>query len=404
MGRRLPGDVTLWLVHRPPDNAWKRRHHSMGDALTHRIDLDREPFPTVTAGGACGGLARQLWLEVDGRPVATDPSGKPPYRVPLVAEVAAAPRNGLIVVSTFSGGGGSSFGWEMAGFTVAAAVERDPGAAATYRLNHPGTVIFQGDVRSWGLEHLTATTGIRAGELDVLDGSPPCQPFSTAGKRDNGWREADAREDMFAEFARILRELRPRAFVAENVKGLILGRAKGMFLETLASLRASGYRVEARLVDAQWLGVPQHRERVIFVGAREDLGTAPAFPSPLPYRYSTRDAIGDLLDLDRYREQIVGNDRYRPVWGPQDRTSPTIVATRAMSVGRIGGAVRDGEGQVLHLGIPEIKRLCGFPDDYALAGSVDDQWHRLGDSVPPPMMAAVAAAVRDRVLTGPGAG
>lgn len=366
----------------------------MRGALVHRIDLDREAFPTITAGGACGGLARQLWLEDDGLPVRPD-RGNPPYRVPLLSEIRAAPRNGLTVASTFAGGGGSSTGWEMAGFAVAAAVERDALAAETYRRNHPGTALIERDVRAVSGADILAAAGVA--ELDVLDGSPPCQPFSMSGTRDNGWRRADGREDLFADFARLLRELRPRAFVAENVKGLILGRAKGYFLETLASLRASGYRVEARLVDAQWLGVPQHRERVIFVGAREDLGLAPAFPSPLPYRYGAADALEGIVDLARYREQV-GNSSYRSTWGPTSRPAATIPATRAMSVGRTAGAVRDASGEVLHLSIPAIRRLCGFPDDYELTGTEDEQWHTLGDSVPPPMMAAIAAAVRDRVL------
>jgi len=364
----------------------------MGSAREHRIDLDREAFPTVTAMGACGGLTKQLRIEDDGVAPARPPrTARPPYRVPLVAEVAQAPRNGLTVASTFAGGGGSSLGWEMAGFTVAVAVERDPIAAETYRRNHPGTRLLERDVRS--------VTGEEIGPVDVLDGSPPCQPFSTAGRRDNGWHREDAREDLFHDYARLLREVRPRAFVAENVKGLMMGRAKGYLIEILAELKAAGYRVECRLLDAQWLGVPQHRERLIIVGARDDLGVDPAFPSPLPYRYSTRDAIADLADLDEWREQIVGNDAYRPVWGPTSRTSPTIVATKQMSAGRINGALRDRAGRTMHLTVPMVRRLCGFPDDYELAGDEAQQWHRLGDSVPPPMMAAVAAAVRDRVLT-----
>ncbi len=112
----------------------------------------------------------------------------------------------------------------------------------------------------------------------MLDGSPPCASFSTAGKREEGWGKvklySDARQrtdDLFFEYARILKGLQPKVFVAENVAGLVRGTAKGYFKLILAELKDCGYRVEARLLDARWLGVPQMRERVIFVGVRNDL-------------------------------------------------------------------------------------------------------------------------------------
>ena len=128
--------------------------------------------------------------------------------------------------------------------------------------------------------------GIKKGELDLFDGSPPCQAFSTAGKRAKGWGKAktyehgakQCNERLFDEYVRLLRGLMPKTFVAENVSGLVKGVAKGMFLEILAALKASGYRVTCRVLDAQWLGVPQMRQRTIFVGVREDLGLDPVHP------------------------------------------------------------------------------------------------------------------------------
>src|SRR5207248_5858022 len=129
--------------------------------------------------------------------------------------------------------------------------------------------------------------GLTAGEVDVMEGSPPCASFSTAGKRQAGWGQvrpySDTRQrtdDLFFEFARLVRGVRPKVFVAENVSGLVKGTAKGYFKEILRALKGCGYRVEARLLDAQWLGVPQVRQRIIFVGVREDLGVGPAFPKP----------------------------------------------------------------------------------------------------------------------------
>jgi len=124
-----------------------------------------------------------------------------------------------------------------------------------------------------------------------------CAAFSTAGKRAATWDQvrsySDVKQrtdDLFFEFARILDGLLPRAFVAENVSGLLKGVAKGYFIEILTALKRPGYRVKARLLDAQWLGVPQARQRVIFVGIREDLGLEPEHPQPLAYRYSLREA------------------------------------------------------------------------------------------------------------------
>lgn len=234
-----------------------------------------------------------------GRQLFDAPAAKPPYRVPSMTEVAAVPWNGLTVASLFAGCGGSSLGYRMAGFRVVWASEFVPAAQDSYRANMaPGTVLDGRDVRLVKPGEILDATGLALGDLDLLDGSPPCQAFSTAGRRDKGWGQEreyahgakQRNEDLFWEYVRIRDGLMPRTFVAENVSGLVKGVAKGYFVEILRLLK-KGYRVEARLLDAQWLGVPQARQRIIFVGVREDLGLAPAFPSPLPHRYSVRDAL-----------------------------------------------------------------------------------------------------------------
>ena len=109
----------------------------------------------------------------------------------------------------------------------------------------------------------------------MLDGSPPCQGFSMAGSRELD----DPRNGLFREFVRLLRGLRPRAFVLENVPGLVRGRMRLVFADMLRELKASGYRVSARVLDAAYFGVPQHRQRLIVVGARDDLGIEPSHPA-----------------------------------------------------------------------------------------------------------------------------
>jgi len=186
----------------------------------------------------------------------------------------------------------------MAGWSTVWASEFVPAARETYLANRPGSHVDAQDIRLVTAEQILEQTGLRKGELDVFEGSPPCASFSMAGKREKLWGQeksySDVRQrtdDLFAEYIRLLGGLMPRAFVAENVGGMVIGTSKGHFLEAVAAMRALGYRVGARLLDAQWLGVPQVRRRVIFVGVREDLGLDPPFPAPLPYRYSIRDAL-----------------------------------------------------------------------------------------------------------------
>lgn len=390
---------------------------------------------------------------------------KPPYRVPSMAEVKALPWNGLTAASTFSGCGGSSLGYRMAGYRIAYANEFIPAARETYRANaSPRTYLDGRDIRTVTGPDFLRAAGVAEGELDLLDGSPPCASFSTAGRRHKAWgvvkEYSDTKQrsdDLFFEFARILDAAQPRAFVAENVSGLIKGTAKGYFIEIMRALKGCGYRVEAKLLDAQWLGVPQARQRLIFVGVRADLPARPAFPSPLPYRYTVREALPWITEQARCtggygpgNGQMMAADAPSPTFGasPQsgsgwwppsivrvvhdtggqpsfssgdvtDRPSPTITVgenglnSRHYRVENEGAPTwADPEtGASLRLSssrkdltrcrkltLAELRRLCGFPDDFALTGTYAQRWERLGRAVPPVMMAHVAAAVRDRVL------
>ena len=439
--------MTLRLVRplRASMNPWRER-----------ISLDDEACPTITASGDCGGVG-SWYIEDDGRPPRVNaPTSRPPYRVPTMAEIRALPWNGYKVASTFSGGGGSSTGYKMAGFRVVWASEFIPAAQETYRANHPDTILDARDIRTVTAADVLRATGLREGELDLFDGSPPCASFSTAGKREAGWgtvkNYSDTKQrtdDLFFEFSRLLRGLRPKVFVAENVSGLVKGTAKGYFKLILADLKDAGYRVEAKVLDAQWLGVPQARQRLIFVGVRDDLRVAPAHPGPLPYRYSVRDALpwltsvvhdtsgdfgaGEVInrpspaitngvnsinslhfkalgalvetdaDMTRYAtgrewdnlkpgEQ---SDKYFSLIRPSlDAPSPCVT----------GAGGHPNTASVTHpterrkFSIAELKRICGFPDDYVLTGSYAQQWERCGRAVPPVMMMRIAATIRDRVL------
>jgi DNA (cytosine-5)-methyltransferase 1 len=352
---------------------------------------------------------------------------KPPYRVPGMAEVWAVPWNGFNAVSTFSGCGGSSLGYRMSGFRVLWASEFIPAAADTYRANASAhTVLDTRDIRQVTAAHILDTTHLKVGELDLLDGSPPCAAFSTSGKREAGWGivkpYSDTRQrvdDLFFEFTRLLGDLQPRTFVAENVSGLVQGTAKGYFKEILAALRKPGYRVRAKLLDAQWLGVPQRRQRLIFVGVRDDLGMEPVHPAPLPYRYTVRDAVGNLpgafddlaedpetgqpLTLRGYAVEKYWHE-LRPGQGHPKRTSlkrmswDQPVHTIVARAGTAGTAALTHPDHPRYPTLAELRRLGGFPDDFVLTGNYYRRWERIGRAVPPVMMARIAETVRDELL------
>jgi len=218
-----------------------------------------------------------------------------------MTEIEEIPHNGYDVVSTFSGCGGSCLGYRMAGFRVLWASEFIPAAQEVYKMNHPDSVLDTQDIREVAPEEVLRQIDREPGEIDILDGSPPCSDFSSAGKGSEGWGEVKKYsetkqrvDDLFFEYARLLDGLQPKVFVAENVRGLVRGKAKGYFKKILRRLKDCGYDVQAKVLDAQWLGVPQRRQRLIFVGVREDLGAAPAHPDPLPYRYSVREALSGV--------------------------------------------------------------------------------------------------------------
>ena len=257
------------------------------------------PAPALAACGIGDGNCSQYRIAVNGQ---SDGTGKPQYRVPSMAEIVAVKPAGLVAADLFSGCGGSCLGFRMAGFRVVWANEFVAHAQECHEANFKDCHLDKRDVRQVQPHEILKVLGLKKGQLDLLSGSPPCQSFSTAGQREKGWgkeREYEhgakqRNEDLFQEYIRLLRGMMPKVMVAENVSGLAKGVAKGFFLGILADMKASGYVVECRLLDAQWLGVPQQRQRLIFIGIRADLSKlfkiGPAFPAPLSYRYSVADA------------------------------------------------------------------------------------------------------------------
>lgn len=178
------------------------------------------------------------------------------------------------VFSTFACGGGSSMGYKRAGYRVLGNCEIDPKIAAVYAANLHPAMSYVEDIRDFNRrddlpDELYA--------LDVLDGSPPCSTFSTAGIREKAWgvekRFAEGQklqrlDDLFFAYLETVGKLRPKCFVAENVMGLVAGNARGYVHEIVRDAQAMGYAVQVFRLNAAFMGVPQRRERVFFVGNR----------------------------------------------------------------------------------------------------------------------------------------
>ena len=327
---------------------------------------------------------------------------KPAYRIPSMLEILDLPWNGFNAISTFSGCGGSSLGYRMAGFRVLYANEFIEAARDSYNANKADyTYVDSRDIRQVKGDEILKIIKLEKGQLDLLDGSPPCASFSTAGKRHKGWGTIKAysdtkqrTDDLFFEFARLISEIQPKVFIAENVSGLIKGSAKGYYLEILKVLKDCGYRVKSKLLDAQWLGVPQARQRLIFIGVRNDLLLDPAYPMPFSYQYM----ISDVLT---YVKKIkVGGLAFD--YRKANIVSPTIMqsdADRNESAWLSGGGwIEDEANKKRKFTIDELKLICAFPDDFILTGTYQQQWERLGRAVPPLMMKAIAETVRDKIL------
>lgn len=193
------------------------------------------------------------------------------------------------VVDLFAGVGGLSYGFAHDdNFEIIAANEILPDMAKAYELNHSSVKMYCKDIKNFGIKDLNKDFGIKKGEIDLIIGGPPCQAYSTVGKR----LIDDPRGKLFQEYYRVLKELSPKIFLFENVKGL-LSMQKGELLETIISLFVSlGYKVKFKVLNSADYGVPQIRERVIIIGTKFNKN----FMYPMP----THSECENLLNLSPY--------------------------------------------------------------------------------------------------------
>lgn len=187
-------------------------------------------------------------------------------------------KNKIKVIDLFCGVGGLSYGFAHDdNFEIVAANEILPNMAKAYELNHPSVKVYNKDIKNFGIADLERDFGIKSGEIDLVIGGPPCQAYSTVGKR----LADDPRGQLFQEYYRVLKEISPKAFIFENVKGL-LSMQKGELMQTILELfKSLGFNVHYKVLNAADYGTPQIRERVIIVGTKTEKQFE--FPNPTHY-------------------------------------------------------------------------------------------------------------------------
>jgi len=323
------------------------------------------------------------------------------------------------VVSTFSGCGGSSLGYKMAGMDVLACVEFIENAVDCYKKNFPDAKVFFDDVRNVCGEDILKELNLNVGELDILDGSPPCASFSMSGIREKGWNKVKAYsskkqrvDDLFFEFIRLADQIRPKFCVNENVKGLTIGESKKVLNEIVHQFMKIGYTCFYKILNGTDFGAPQNRERVIFVSVRNDLlYRSFTYPNPTysSEKISVKDAIENIKNdpdelkflfeaankykaYEFYDSVNVGENHYKAFnFGKNrwDLPSRTLVQTESDVSAR--GICHPFEKR-RHT-IKEVKRLMGFPDDFILVGAWKQKYERLARSVNPQVICAVAKSI-----------
>ena len=234
----------------------------------------------------------------------------------------SASRKRFTYISFFAGGGGSSCGYKLAGGDCRFVNEFQQVAVNTYLANWPETPHICDDIKNITGQQIMDMTGLEVGELDILDGSPPCPPFSMSGTKQKGWNQEKVAygmkqqniEDLTWEMIRITGEMKPKVVVCENVKGLTMDYAKQHLDRMVKDFEAEGYTTTYKVMNGIHFGVPQKRQRVFIVSVRNDvldrigmpwMLISSLFPEGADEEPTLEDAIGDLrLDNENRVEAV----------------------------------------------------------------------------------------------------
>lgn len=302
----------------------------------------------------------------------------------------------LTSVEICTGAGGQALGLEQAGFEHRAVVELDSWACQTLRLNRPEWNVVEGDLLDWD------PAGFEG--VDLLAGGVPCPPFSKAGKQ----LGPEDERDLFPRAIELVDQLRPKAVMLENVRGLLDTVFETYRSEVSSQLEGLGYAPSWRLLNASDYGVPQLRPRVIFVGIRKDLANGYEWPTPQAEPAPTvGETLRDLMATDGWE----GADEWADhanliaptlVGGSKKHGGPDLGPTRARrawaALGVEGRTIADKPPQPGHDGMPRLTvrmaaRIQGFPDEWQIAGKKTNAYRQIGNAFPPPVARAVGLQI-----------
>lgn len=356
------------------------------------------------------------------------------------------------VVSTFAGGGGSSTGYRLSGGHILAINEFVEEARNTYSVNYPNTIVIPDDIKKLTGKSFLDIIKLNPGELDILDGSPPCSAFSMAGSVSHGEgnthkdafgktkkysdiKDVSNVEDLFFEFLRVAKEMKPKVIIGENVEGLTMGEAKEYFFKIQNAFEQIGYLVVANVLDASYFGVPQSRRRTFFIGVRKDvaeeiginlLTLGHLFPEGSSTQTTLGQAINDIVNEDEREvnylleklgpDTAVGKTLSKMPKDPDkvltgmdyhdkghhfnlkrtSRKKPSPTITAMGNLAGIAGVCHPTENRKFT--IKELKRIMTLPEDFKLTGEHKQQSERIGRMVPPLMMKALAESVYNKVI------
>lgn len=323
------------------------------------------------------------------------------------------------VISLFSGCGGLDLGFELAGFDVPVANEYDSTIWATFEANHPNTKLIKGDIRNIDAKDFPS-------DVDGIIGGPPCQSWSEGGSLRG---IEDARGQLFYDYIRILREVKPKFFLAENVRGMLANRHSQAVQNIIEMFNESGYNTTLTLVNAKDYGVAEERKRVFYIGFRKDLEVDFKFPEGTTKddskKITLRDIIWDLKDTaisaankNHHNPESINNNEYytgafSPIFMSRNRVKGwdeqgfTVQASgrqcqlhpQAPKMEKVDKNIcRFVQGQehlYRRMTVREVARIQGFPDSFKfIYDNVNDGYKMIGNAVPVNLAYEIALAIK----------
>ncbi len=303
----------------------------------------------------------------------------------------------LTSVEICSGAGGQALGLEQAGFEHRALVEIDAACVATLRANRPQWNVIHGDLHNF--------SGRSYKGVDLLAGGVPCPPFSHAGKQ----LGTDDERNLFPEAIRLVKEIRPRAVMLENVRGLLDAVFEDYRLYISGVVAKLGYRTDWKLLNASDYGVPQLRPRVIFAALRNDVTGVFSWPQPLQRKALTvGETLSDLMAAHGWRGVKAWRERANEiaptlVGGSKKHGGPDLGPTRAKkawaAIGVDGLGLANEAPASDFVGMPRLTvrmaaRIQGFPDVWEFSGGKTAAYRQVGNAFPPPVARVVAEQIK----------